>query len=224
MSNDADDRIEGREQGMRSRTRIPRSSASAASGSLPPAFLIHGTSTKDDDWFPWLEEQARAQRPPIRLTRLDLPTPFDPDPRQWAQAIDRQIPRDHDLVIVAHSLGCIAAIRWVERHEDARNIGLVLVGAFDRPLEGYPFLDPFVKPPVDYAKVSGKLTHPVVVTAADDPIAPFHGSLAVAERLGAHTLTYPTGGHFLASEGFTTFPDVFHELRKSEEAVARSAA
>ena len=29
------------------------------------AYLIHGTSTKDDDWFPWLE---KAAKPEIYLT------------------------------------------------------------------------------------------------------------------------------------------------------------
>ena len=31
------------------------------------AYLIHGTSTRDDDWFPWLEEEAK---PIIALDRI----------------------------------------------------------------------------------------------------------------------------------------------------------
>lgn len=191
---------------------------------MPHAYLIHGTSTKDDDWFPWLETAAGKCDPAIALTRLDLPDPFSPDPQQWADAIDRQIPTDHDIVLVAHSLGCIAAIRWVERHEDARNIGLVLVGAFDRPLPRYSALDPFVEPPVDYTKVDSKVTDPVVITAKDDPIAPMRGALGVADRLGAHAILHATGGHFLASDGFTSFPTVLDELRSTSLAVARVAA
>ncbi len=29
------------------------------------AYLIHGTSTRDDDWFPWLEEERNQQSPLI---------------------------------------------------------------------------------------------------------------------------------------------------------------
>ncbi len=173
---------------------------------------------------PWLEKAAGQSDPVIGLTRLDLPDPFRPDPQQWADSIDRQIAADHDIVLVAHSLGCIAAIRWVERHEHARNIGLVLVGAFDRPLPRYSALDPFVEPPVDYTKVDGKLTDPVVITAKDDPIAPMRGALGVADRLGAHAILHATGGHFLASDGFTSFPTVLDELRSTARAVARVAA
>jgi predicted alpha/beta hydrolase family esterase len=191
---------------------------------MPHAYLIHGTSTKDDDWFPWLEQAAGQSDPSIALIRLGLPNPFNPDPQQWAQAIDRQIPTDHDIVLVAHSLGCIAAIRWVERHQDAHNIGLVLVGAFDQPLPAYPMLDRFVEPAVDYDKVRGKLTEPVVITSKDDPIAPMRGALGVADRLDAHAVLHATGGHFLASDGFTSFPTALDELRTTSQAVARVAA
>lgn len=39
------------------------------------AYLIHGTSTRDDDWFPWLEGAAA---PEIKLDRIFLPNPFSP--------------------------------------------------------------------------------------------------------------------------------------------------
>lgn len=42
---------------------------------MKKAYLIHGTSTRDDDWFPWLE---KAARPAIELDRLWLPDPFAP--------------------------------------------------------------------------------------------------------------------------------------------------
>lgn len=101
---------------------------------MTKAYLIHGTSTRDDDWFPWLEE---AVAPAIKLDRIWLPEPFNPSPIEWAQAIDQQVPAEDGVVLVAHSLGCISALRFIERHRinDAR---LLLVGAFDQPLPTYP--------------------------------------------------------------------------------------
>ncbi len=52
------------------------------------AYLIHGTSTRDDDWFPWLEEEAK---PVITLDRIWLPNPFNPQQAEWDQAVDDQI-------------------------------------------------------------------------------------------------------------------------------------
>lgn len=174
------------------------------------AYLIHGTSTRDDDWFPWLEA---AVKPAIDLTRIWLPNPFDPLPQEWADAIDQQVPADNGVILVAHSLGCISALRFIERHQltDAR---LLLVGAFDQPLPAYPQLDSFVTPPVDYQQVTPKISKATVITAKDDPIAPYQGSVAVAHHLGVKLIVQATGGHFLDADGFKRFPLAEKELRR----------
>ena len=131
---------------------------------MTKAYLIHGTSTRDDDWFPWLEE---AVAPAIKLDRIWLPEPFNPSPIEWAQAIDQQVPAEDGVVLVAHSLGCISALRFIERHRinDAR---LLLVGAFDQPLPTYPQLDRFVTPPLQYDQVTPKVSQATVIAAQDD--------------------------------------------------------
>lgn len=180
---------------------------------MKKAYLIHGTSTRDDDWFPWLES---AVAPAIELDRLWLPEPFHPDPQAWQKAIDDQIPHETGRVgttIVAHSLGCVAALRFVERHHLQR-INLILVGAFAKPLPSYPQLDPFVIPPVDFDIVKEKVNHVTVITAQNDPIAPYQYSVEVANRVGAKLVVQPTGGHFLSDDGYTEFPLVKKELEK----------
>lgn len=177
---------------------------------MQKAYLIHGTSTRDDDWFPWLE---KAVKPAIELDRIWLPNPFNPSSQEWADAIDKQVPAEDGVTIVAHSLGCISAIRFIERHQvkDAR---LLLVGAFDQPLPAYHQLDSFVTPAVNYQQVTPKVSKATVITAKDDPIAPYKGSVAVAHQLRAKLIVQATGGHFLDADGFKEFPLAEKELRK----------
>lgn len=177
---------------------------------MTKAYLIHGTSTRDDDWFPWLE---KAVAPAISLDRIWLPEPFNPSPTEWARAIDQQVPAEDGVVLVAHSLGCISALRFIERHSlaDAR---LLLVGAFDQPLLAYPQLAAFTTPALRYDQVAPKVSKATVIAAQDDPIAPFKGSARVAHALGAKFIAQATGGHFLSSDGFTTFPLAAKELQR----------
>lgn len=177
------------------------------------AYLIHGTSTRDDDWFPWLEEAAK---PAISIDRLMLPNPFDPDPQEWAAAIDQEVPTKDGIILIAHSLGCISALRFIERHQlkDAR---LLLVGAFDHSLPLYPQLNGFVQPALDYAKVTPKVSEATVITAKDDPIAPYQGSVKIAHQLGAKLIVQATGGHFLGANGYTHFPLALTELKRIAE-------
>ena len=177
---------------------------------MTKAYLIHGTSTRDDDWFPWLEE---AVAPAISLDRIWLPEPFNPSPTEWARAIDQQVPAENGIVLVAHSLGCISALRFIERQQ-IRDARLLLVGAFDQPLPTSPQLDGVVTPPLQYDQVTPKVSQATVIAAQDDPIAPFTGSAQVARALNAKFIGQAIGGHFLSSGGFTTFPLAAKELQR----------
>lgn len=173
------------------------------------AYLIHGTSTRDDDWFPWLE---KAAAPNIKLERIFLPSPFAPQAKEWNDAVDQQIPADNGLILVAHSLGCVTALRFVARHQ-LQDVRLLLVGAFDQGLPTYPELDSFMTPVPNYQQITPKVSRATVITAKDDPIVPFHDSVNVAHQLGAKLIVQPTGGHFLTSDGFSEFPLALKELQ-----------
>lgn len=176
---------------------------------MQTAYLIHGTSTRDDDWFPWLEKTVA---PTIQLDRLWLPEPFNPNAQDWDAAIDDQIQDPQDgVTIVTHSLGCLATLRFVNRHQ-LHDVRLLLVGAFAQPLPQYPELNQFMKPALDFKQIRSKTSQAVVITAQDDPIAPYQDSVAVANQLGAKLIVRPTGGHFLSSDGFQQFPLVKTEL------------
>ena len=180
---------------------------------MTKAYLIHGTSTRDDDWFPWLEQAAA---PAIRLDRLWLPEPFNPQQSSWNAAVDDQIKPADGLILVAHSLGCVTALRFIERHQikDAR---LLLVGAFDQGLPAYPELDNFMQPAPDYGQIAPKVSKATVIAAKNDPIAPYKNSIQVAHHVNAKLIVQETGGHFLTSDGFTQFPLALKELQRLAE-------
>lgn len=176
-------------------------------------YIIHGISTRDDDWFPWLEATLQ---PPIQLKRLWLPNPFNPDPLEWDQAIAEQIEPADGMLLVAHSLGCLATLRYVEQH-DLKDVRLVLVGAFDQPLADYPQLDDFCQPPLDYEQIKPKIKAATVITAQDDYVASAALAVQVAQHLDAKLINLPTGGHFLTNDGFQQFPLVKKECLKIME-------
>lgn len=115
--------------------------------------------------------------------------------------------------MVAHSLGCITAVRWLARH-DVKNVGLLLVGAFDQPLPNYAGLDAFMQESVDYRQVRPKISRATVIVAQNDPIAPYQFGVAMVNQLGAKLIVRPNGGHFLTSDGFTEFPLALTELKR----------
>lgn len=177
------------------------------------AYLIHGTSTRDDDWFPWLEQTLK---PAVELDRIFLPDPFNPQQTAWDGAVDDQLPHSGQVTVVAHSLGCVTALRYAAR-QPLERVNLVLVSAFAQPLPTYPQLDQFMAAKVDYYAIKNKLGKATVITAQNDPIAPYQYAVAVANQLGAKLIVRPDGGHFLSADGYTQFPLVKKEVKRVME-------
>ncbi len=71
-----------------------------------------------------------------------------------------------------------------------------------------------MKPAIDLKKLQDKVSQAVVITAQNDPIAPYQYSVAVANQLGAKLILRPTSGNFLTADGFREFPLVKTELEK----------
>lgn len=178
---------------------------------MAKAYLIHGTSTRDDDWFPWLEQAAK---PEIEVDRLAMPEPFAPHLATWQEFLDQQLPTAPGLTLVAHSLGCITAIKFVERHPELTGVNLVLVAPFDQPLKNADALDEFVQDPVDYSRVAPRLHKATVITAKNDWIAPYENAEQIAHGLEAKLIVNYMGGHYLAGDGFEQFPQVLDELKR----------
>ncbi|MCI1975473.1 MAG: alpha/beta hydrolase [Limosilactobacillus sp.] len=177
---------------------------------MKQAYLIHGTSTRDDDWFPWLE---KAAQPDFAIDRLWLPDPFNPNKDEWQQAIDEQIKPADEITLISHSLGGIAALRYVEQHSIIK-ANLLLVGVFDKPLPAYPQLDTFMDPQPNYQQITPKIGKATIITAKDDPIAPYQNAIEIAHKLNAKLIVQEHGGHFLSSDGYTEFPLALKELRR----------
>lgn len=146
---------------------------------------------------------------------IDLPTPDAPAPDQWQHALQSQITTlDADTYFVAHSLGSITLLKFLEKAtlKDAIG-GYILVSGFNARLPQLPELDSFTSPSIDCDRLTQITDNRVVIAAIDDPIVPYALSRELATCLQAKFVPAEHGGHFLGSDGFTEFPLVLAELQ-----------
>ena len=108
---------------------------------------------------------------------------------------------------VAHSLGCITTLRYLQTVA-APIGGVVLVSGFDQPIPDFSFLDEFTATPPNYKLLSRTIPNRAVVSAIDDPIVPHEFSRSFAERFDAVFYETKTGRHYLDVDGVTTLPIV----------------
>lgn len=76
-------------------------------------FLVHGwEGTPDNHWFPWLSWELKARGFEVRA--LTMPHADKPKVSEWVAEIKTVVGRPNkDTFFVAHSLGCIAVVRYL---------------------------------------------------------------------------------------------------------------
>ena len=177
-------------------------------------YIVHGyRAAPDDHWFEWLADKIRAAGGDARV--LALPQSDDPHPDRWQETLRREIPQlDGRTYIVAHSLGTLATLRFLNERDDADIAGLVLVSPFAEPLPAIPELDDFIArnrfDPTRIARIAPAST---VILSTSDPLVPPDLSRALARSIGASVVEIADAGHFLASDGYESFPEVWTVLQ-----------
>ena len=200
--------------------------------------LVHGFGAgPDDHWFPWLARTVRHVEVP------QLPHTETPEASTWASTIAERIGTSPDglagLAIVTHSLGGLTALRAIERviacgspvNGDGQHLAaFIAVAPFAQqlPPTGEAELDHFLvtglngfldgASPGELRPFLGPTT---VIHSDNDPLVPRAASRRFATAISADVVTVPGAGHFLASDGVTSLPQVVAALMANRHFLQR---
>ncbi len=181
------------------------------------ASIFHGYgATPEDHWFGWLADQLSSVGIPTAIPAL--PNPLDPEPEQWERVARSTLGTiDEHSIVVAHSLGCLTALRALRSQHSlpgAQRLGtLVLVAGFIDPLPALPQLDAYIEAgcdpeELDVTSLSARVDRITVLRSDHDPFVPTVHTDRLAELLGASAQVVPGAGHFLAADGVTSLREV----------------
>ena len=171
-------------------------------------FVVHGyDSSPQKNWFVWLQSQLTKAKIPTQI--LAMPTPQTPNLADWIAHLQQCAPTlgAHD-VFVAHSLGCIATLQFLQVARYETLGGIVLVAGFFEPVAGLESLNSFTEPALCFEILRAKIRSRTVLAARDDSIVPFAFTQNLAQNLAADLMIYEKGNHFMDSDGFTRLPIV----------------
>lgn len=173
------------------------------------AFIIHGYSaTPADHWFRWLEEELESAA--ITTVVPALPNPDNPDRQQWLDVLAAEIGiPDRNTILIAHSLGCLTALRYLAGLSVPWNLGsLVLVSGFLDSLPALPDLDVYIAGGCDVSTIGDHVERITVIRSDQDPYVPTAHTDRLAEQLGVTAHVIDGAGHFLSSDGVDTLPAI----------------
>lgn len=176
-------------------------------------YIVHGYgASPTNHWFPWLKKELLTKG--VKTNILAMPNSSSPVLDEWLSYLSKNINSPTKATyFVAHSLGCISLLKYLQKTELAEEIGgMILVSGFTKPLPNLETIDEFTRKQLDYSKIIEITGKRAVVASKDDSIVPFLFSKELAEEVHADLYPIENGGHFLDREGFTTLPIIYDIL------------
>lgn len=171
----------------------------------PTILTFPGIGNSGPGHWQSLWEQSRPDI--VRITQRDWD---NPDCAEWVDQLERTVERlGPDVVVVAHSLACLAVAHWAARpHAPIRAALLVAVPDPDGPA--------FPAEAVGFAPVPAtRFSFPsIVVASADDPYGSLSHAEACAAAWGSRLVDIGAAGHINAASNLGAWAEGYQLLRQ----------
>lgn len=187
------------------------------------AFIIHGyLGYPTEAWLPWLKAMMEERGYQVSLPAM--PHPERPAIPEWIDFIGKLVGKpDARTVIIAHSLGGVAVLHYLERlGKNAESVGRTVLVASrfptgmsseeaDRKIEGDEVLKPWLTARVEAASVRIAAGNCTVILSDNDPYIPIDEARASFQgNIAAEIIVEHGKGHFNEDDNITELPSAFH--------------
>ncbi|KKU91072.1 MAG: hypothetical protein UY23_C0004G0017 [Candidatus Jorgensenbacteria bacterium GW2011_GWA1_48_11] len=144
----------------------------------------------------------------------ELPNPEDPEIGKWLAELDKTQP-DNDTILVGHSRGGVAILRWLEKLPEGKRVKKVILvgtnsgksGKMDRTENNMGF---YSNEGYDFKRIKSHCDDFVIFHSKDDQWVPFEAGEENAKGLGAKFFKFEDKGHF--GKGVGDIPELMKEI------------
>ena len=173
--------------------------------------IIHGNGggTGHDAWYPWLN--AELAKLGVTCETPDMPDPVEAKSNIWLPYIKDALHADEQTILVGHSTGAIAAMRYAETHQLG---GSALVGTYYTNLgdEGEKAAGYFDEP-WNWEAIKTHQPWVMIFASTDDPYIPISEAHYVRDKLGAEYHEFTDQEHFGHPTPKLEFPELLEALK-----------
>lgn len=172
---------------------------------MKKVYIIHGLQgTPNGNWKPYLLRELEKKN--IWACSIPMTDEEDPDCSEWVRIINSYVKKEDEVVLVAHSLGARAVLRYLDQGNISPIVGVVLVsGRFGKPRGDA--LHSFYDKALDFDRIMSNALQRCVVHGDNDPIIPYSDAILLSEALVCELVTIPGGGHLTKKAQCFELPD-----------------
>ena len=172
------------------------------------AILIHGNGgcTAGDIWLPWLERELTALG--VDVINQTFPDNIKARATVWLPHIE-SLGADENTILIGHSSGAVAAMRYAETHEI---LGSILVGVCHTDLgDAFEAASGYYERPWQWQQIRRHQQWIAIYNSTDDPHIPIAEPRFVAAQLRCSYFEFTDRGHFVDRR---QFPEVVDFVRR----------
>lgn len=178
----------------------------------PKIILIHGNGggTGQDNWFPYVKKELESKG--FTVIAETMPDNVLARADQWLPFLKDTLDADEDTILVGHSSGAVAAMRYAETN---KLYGSILVGACytdlgdaDEKASGY------YDRPWQWDHIKANQNWIIQFASTDDPYIPIEDARYIHEKLGSEYHEASDEGHYGEDKGKTEFPELLEAIEE----------
>lgn len=190
---------------------------------MKKVYIVHGwDGNPDEPLFVWLDKKLSARG--YAVERLAMPEPETPMIEAWVRKLQESVVPDAETILVGHSVGCQAVMRYIETvPEEARIAGMVLLAPWMKldqttiEEEGEEVVEiarPWMETPIDFNKVKMIAGRVIAIFSDNDDFVELSQKDFFEEKLAAQTVVEHEKGHFSPAENISELPSALESILK----------
>jgi predicted alpha/beta hydrolase family esterase len=184
-------------------------------------FIIHGwDGSPNEQMLQWLK--LSLEKRGYRVAVPEMPDADVPKIGKWIGKLKEIIKPDSNTILVGHSIGCQAILRYIETlPENAKIAGVVLIAPWmeldkqtieEEGEEIKQIAKPWMETPIDFGKIRKTTNNFVAIFSDNDPYVPLEQKTLFKKELNAKIIIEHDKGHF-------TIGDKIKELQSALDSI-----
>jgi predicted alpha/beta hydrolase family esterase len=172
------------------------------------AILIHGNGGCEagDIWLPWVERELTALG--VEVINQTFPDNMKARSSVWLPHLE-SLGADEQTILIGHSSGAVAAMRYAETH---RLAGSILVGVCYTDLgDAFERASGYFAAPWNWQSIRDNQPWIAIYSSSDDPHIPIAEPRFVAAQLRCSHFEFNDRGHFVDQR---QFPEIVNFVRR----------
>lgn len=170
----------------------------------------NGDTKITSNWYPYVKK--KLEKLGIDVIAENMPDPVLARKKIWLPFIQKRINGDSDSVLIGHSSGAAAIMKFLESNKCRL---AVLVGSYYTDL-GYDSekKSGYFDNPWQWDRIKANSDKIILFSSSDDPYIPISEPRLIKNKLNAEYHEYVDEGHFGEDTGKTIFPEIVAAVQK----------